>query len=62
MMTDHQYDDIRNVAYPVKTSRPRMSMQERAAQFSPFAALTGYNALNRTVIPLEDIISLHLED
>jgi len=39
------YDDIRNVEYPVKTNRPRMSMHDRAAQFSPFAALTGYDAL-----------------
>ena len=36
------YDDIRDVKYPVPTTRPRMSMHDRAAQFSPFAALTGY--------------------
>jgi len=39
------YEDIRNVEYPVKSTRPRMSMHDRAAQFSPFAALTGYDAL-----------------
>jgi len=45
-MTDHKsYEDIRNLEYPVKTTRARMSMHDRAAQFSPFAALTGYDAL-----------------
>jgi len=45
MSTEKSYDDIINVEYPVKTNRPRMSMHERAAQFSPFAALSGYDAL-----------------
>ena len=36
------YDDIINQAYPVPTKHPRMSAADRAAQFSPFAALTGY--------------------
>jgi len=39
------YEDIRDIVYPVKTCRPRMSMHDRAAQFSPFAALDGYNNL-----------------
>jgi len=39
------YDDIRDMEYPFKTSRMKMKMQDRAAQFSPFAALTGYDAL-----------------
>jgi len=38
----HRYDDIINLPHHVSTSRPRMSMFNRAAQFSPFAALTGY--------------------
>lgn len=38
------YDDIIGLTYPVPTSRKRMSMIDRAAQFSPFAALTGYDA------------------
>ena len=36
------YDDIINLPHPVSKTHPRMSMIERAAQFSPFAALTGY--------------------
>ncbi len=36
------YDDIMNLPYPIPSARPRMSMEDRAAQFSPFAALTGY--------------------
>ncbi|MBQ6835110.1 MAG: hypothetical protein IJO55_11960 [Lachnospiraceae bacterium] len=38
------YDDIIHLPHPVSKSRPRMSMHDRAAQFSPFAALTGYDA------------------
>ena len=36
------YDDIIGLPHPVSASRPRMSALGRAAQFSPFAALTGY--------------------
>ena len=35
-------DDIINLPHHVSTTRPRMSMQDRAAQFSPFAALSGH--------------------
>lgn len=38
------YDDIINLPHHVSTTRPQMSMIDRAAQFSPFAALTGYDA------------------
>lgn len=37
------YDDIINLPHHVSTSRPQMSMSDRAAQFSPFAALVGYD-------------------
>ena len=37
-----RYYDIINLPHHVSTQRPRMSMLNRAAQFSPFAALTGY--------------------
>lgn len=40
----HQYDDIIGLPHPVSATHPRMTMNERAAQFSPFAALTGYDA------------------
>lgn len=38
------YDDIINLPHHVSATRPHMSMMDRAAQFSPFAALTGYDA------------------
>jgi len=38
------YDDIINHPHYVSKTRPQMSMLDRAAQFSPFAALTGYDA------------------
>lgn len=41
-MTD-RYDDIINLPHPTSKKHPRMSMINRAAQFSPFAALTGYD-------------------
>jgi len=41
-MTD--YADIINMPHHVSAKRPQMSMADRAAQFSPFAALTGYDA------------------
>lgn len=36
------YEDIVNLPHHVSPSRPHMSIMDRAAQFSPFAALTGY--------------------
>lgn len=39
-----EYDDIINLPHPVSKNHPRMSLWNRAAQFAPFAALTGYGA------------------
>ncbi|MEY8388350.1 hypothetical protein AALC17_13835 [Oscillospiraceae bacterium 38-13] len=36
------YDNIINLPHPTSERHPRMPMAARAAQFSPFAALTGY--------------------
>lgn len=36
------YEDILHLPHHVSRTRPPMSMSDRAAQFSPFAALTGY--------------------
>ena len=44
---DHRYDDIINAPRPSFPQHPPMSMMDRAAQFSPFAALTGYDAAVR---------------
>ncbi len=38
------YEDIINHPHHVSKSHPQMPMADRAAQFSPFAALTGYDA------------------
>ncbi len=38
-----QYDDIINMPHYVSKSRRSMSSIDRAAQFAPFAALTGYD-------------------
>lgn len=38
----HDYDDILHLPRPVSRRHTRMSMVERGAQFSPFAALVGY--------------------
>ena len=37
-----KYDDMLHLPYPRSRKRQPMSMQDRAAQFSPFAALTGF--------------------
>ena len=41
----HRYDDIIHMEHHVSETRPRMSRRDRAAQFAPFAALTGYEAV-----------------
>ncbi|MBQ2888449.1 MAG: hypothetical protein IJE29_05975 [Firmicutes bacterium] len=40
----HKYDDIINLPCPTSARHPRMALYDRAAQFSPFAALTGHEA------------------
>ena len=39
---NHKYDDIIHLPHPVSARRAGMSALDRAAQFAPFAALTGY--------------------
>lgn len=40
----HKYDDIIDLPHHVSSRHPQMSLEDRAAQFSPFAALTGHEA------------------
>lgn len=41
----HRYDDIIGLPHHQSATRPRMPMENRAAQFAPFAALTGHDEL-----------------
>ncbi len=41
---NHNYDDIIHLPHHVSRRHPQMSLSNRAAQFSPFAALTGHDA------------------
>ena len=40
----NNYDDIINLPHHVSERHPQMSLHDRAAQFAPFAALTGFDA------------------
>lgn len=44
-MAQGKYDDIINLPHHVSKRRAPMPLYDRAAQFSPFAALTGYEAV-----------------
>ena len=45
----HRYDDIINLPHPISRIHPPMSIEARAAQFMPFAALTGHaEAIRKT--------------
>lgn len=49
-----QYDDIIALPHPTSSKHLRMSAIDRAAQFSPFAALTGHDAAIRETARLVD--------
>ena len=48
------YDDILHLPHHVSEKHPPMSLLDRAAQFSPFAALTGYEAAVEETARLTD--------
>ena len=48
------YDDIIDLPHHVSSTRPRMPMIDRAAQFQPFRALTGYEDAVRETARLTD--------
>ena len=48
------YDDLLNLPHHTSAVQPAMPMQNRAAQFAPFAALVGYDALIRETARLTD--------
>ena len=49
-----EYDEIINLPRHVSTTRSQMAIIDRAAQFSPFAALTGYDAAIKETARLTD--------
>ncbi len=51
---NHKYDDIINLPHPTSRKHPRMSLAARAAQFAPFAALTGHEAAVEETARLTD--------
>ena len=48
-----KYDDIINLSRPV-SKRPKMTLEQRSAQFAPFAALTGYEGQVKETARLTD--------
>lgn len=57
------YEDIINLPHYVSLRRPQIPMIDRAAQFSPFAALTGYDdAISETGRLTDEKIDLSEEE
>lgn len=42
-----KYEDMLDMPHPVSKNHPRMERRDRAAQFAPFAALTGHQEVIR---------------
>lgn len=58
-----RYNDIIHLPHHRSTKHPRMSMQDRAAQFAPFAALRGYgDAIHEASRYVESRIELSEDD
>ena len=55
---EHRYDDIIELPHPDPDLRrhPRMPIADRAAQFAPFAALTGFGEA------IDDTADRHIAD
>ncbi len=51
---NRKYAEIMDLPHHVSKTRPQMPMHDRAAQFSPFAALTGYAGVIRETARLTD--------
>ena len=54
LKTTDKYNDIINLPHHRSEKHPQMSMINRAAQFSPFAALTGHDAAIKETARLTD--------
>ena len=56
------YEDILELPHHQSPTRNKMALLERAAQFSPFAALTGYNeAVKEMEMFVEDCVEHEIE-
>ena len=54
-----KYEDIINLPHHESKKHPKLSREQRAAQFAPFAALTGYgDAVNEVARYTETKINL----
>lgn len=54
MNSEKRYEDIINLPHHTSEKRSRMPLRDRAAQFSPFAALTGHSAALQETARLTD--------
>ena len=54
-MTMDKYKDMLDIEYVKSSKRPHMSMYDRAAQFSPFAALTGHDEAIKETARLTEV-------
>ena len=54
IQNSHKYDDIIHLPHHVSKNHPRMSPMNRAAQFMPFAALTGHEEAIQETARLTD--------
>ena len=53
--TTNKYEDIIHLQHPTSANHPQMPIEDRAAQFSPFAALTGHeDAIRETQRQMEE--------
>lgn len=50
----HNYDDIIDLPCHVSRNRPHMPILDRSAQFSPFAALSGYDSAVKEAMRLTE--------
>lgn len=54
----HRYDDIIDLPHHVSKTHPQMPLADRAAQFAPFAALTGHaDAIRETERRVEERVA-----
>ena len=57
-----KYDDIIDLPHPTSARHPRMPVGDRAAQFAPFAALTGYDDVIDETARLTDKMTVLSEE